>query len=200
LAALLEGSAAVNAIEGILKVSYYNFRRIARVVMEPLLDRTVANQFQGKEGQEVLSWQALAQNLATNHHHVSHCSFRRRPTSFRGSAARDAPAENGPHEGGAPPSARSFLAGARVVGLVLLPELSEDSMGVVQRGFLGEGFAGSAVATFYAQVAASLPSAFFVGVSSADVPLTLCSQPVVASNVVPRGATLTGQPAVEPQP
>jgi len=44
-AALLEGSAAVNAFAGVLKVnSEYHFRRIAHVGMDPLPDRTGAHQ------------------------------------------------------------------------------------------------------------------------------------------------------------
>jgi len=44
-AALLEGSAAVNAFAGVLKVnSEYHFRRIAHVWMDPLPDRTGAHQ------------------------------------------------------------------------------------------------------------------------------------------------------------
>jgi len=116
-AALLEGSAAVNAFAGVLKVnSEYHFRRIAHVGMDPLPDRTGAHQ---KEGQETLSWQALPQHSATSHHHLAPSAMGRRPTSFLGSAVRDTPAGNGPNEGGAPPSARSstkeltgFFAGA----------------------------------------------------------------------------------------
>jgi len=107
LAALLEGSAAVNAFAGISKsIPSTTLGGSLTLGWIHCLTARVHTNCKGRRGTR----HCLGKPCPSTRPPpitTSPSAMGRRPTSFLGSAVRDTPAGSGPNEGGAPPSARS---------------------------------------------------------------------------------------------